>query len=101
MTVEDASDVVADLVTKDAFALTPESEAVLNDLALSSRVRANLATNTSTEDLEVEASATAGSVTIRGKLSGRYHLLEVERIARAVPGVKSVSIHGSSTSSEA
>jgi cytidylate kinase len=101
MTVQDASDVVAELVTKDAFALTPESLVLLSDLALSSRIQANLATNTSTEDLEVDVSASAGSVTVTGRLSSAYHHSEVERIVRAVPGVKDFSIRGSGSSSDA
>ncbi|MEW5984778.1 MAG: cytidylate kinase family protein [Acidobacteriota bacterium] len=101
MTVQHACDVLATLVTKDPFALTPESQALFDNLALSSRLRANLATNTSTEDLEVDVSARAGVVTIRGKFSSRYHMSEIERIARAVPGVKELSLLGSGSSPDA
>ncbi len=98
LTVQDACDVLAELSTKERFALGPESQAGLNDLALASRIRANLATNTSTEDLEVEVLSSAGSVSINGKFASRYQYLEVERIARAVPGVKELTIHGLASS---
>ena len=100
MTVPDACDVLAELVQKDRFALNPESQAALNDLALASRIRANLAMNTSTEDLEVEVLARSGSVTIQGKVSSRYQCREIERIAKAVPGVKELSVQGCAHSSE-
>jgi cytidylate kinase len=94
VTVADACDVIAELVTKDRFALTPESQALLEDLALASRIRANLAMNTSTEDLEVEVQAQAGSVSILGKAPSRYQCREIERIAKAVPGVQKLNIRG-------
>jgi hypothetical protein len=94
VTVTDACDVIAELVTKDRFALTPESQALLEDLALASRIRANLAMNTSTEDLEVEVQAQAGSVSILGKAPSRYQCREIERIAKAVPGVQKLNIRG-------
>ncbi|MBM3302599.1 MAG: BON domain-containing protein, partial [Deltaproteobacteria bacterium] len=64
-------------------ALTPESQALLEDLALASRIRANLAMHTSTEDLEVEVQARAGSVSILGKTPSRYQCREIDRIAKA------------------
>ena len=94
MTVNDACDVIAELVRKDRFALNPESQAMLNDLALASRIRANLAMNTFTEDLEVEVQARSGAVHIQGKVSSRYQCREIERIAKAVPGVKELSVEG-------
>jgi cytidylate kinase len=101
MTVQHACDAVATLVSKDPFAFTPASRALFEDLALSSRLRANLATNTSTEDLEVDVSARSGAVTIKGKFSKRYHYTEIERIARAVPGVSELTVEGTGPSPEA
>lgn len=100
ITVADASDVIAELVTKDRFVLTPESQALLEDLALAGRIRANLAMNTSTEDLEVEVQARAGSVSILGKTPSRYACGEIERIAKAVPGVQKLNIRGCPEESE-
>ena len=61
----------------------------------------HLATNTSTEDLEVDVSARSGAVTIKGKFSKRYHYTEIERIARAVPGVTELIVEGSGPSPQA
>jgi hypothetical protein len=99
VSVQDARDTLAELVTKARFALTAESLAALEDLALASRIRANLATNTSTEDLEFEVTARAGCVSIKGKISSGYQYSEVQRIARAVKEVKDLNIQGLAPSS--
>lgn len=94
MSVQDACDLLVELVGKERFKLTEQSLAALDDLALASRIRADLATNTSTEDLEFEVSARSGFVSIRGRLSSRYQFNEVERIAKSVAGVKDLDIQG-------
>ncbi len=61
-------------------------------LALVNRIRANLAMSPSTEYIEVEVLARAGSVNIKGKFASRHQYTEVERIAQAVPGTKEINI---------
>lgn len=73
------------------FEFSAECQQRMDDQALASRVRANLAMNPSTADLEVEAGAKEGSVWIEGKLSSIAQLKEVERVAQSVPGV--VALH--------
>ena len=62
----------------------------MNDLALASRVRAALALNPFTSNLEVEVAARDGSVSVRGDLVEQVE--EVERVARAVPGVTEITV---------
>jgi osmotically-inducible protein OsmY len=62
----------------------------MNDLALASRVRAELALNPFTSNLEVEVTAKSGSVSVRGDLFEQ--LEEVQRVAGAVPGVTAVAV---------
>lgn len=99
MGIQDVCGLLGRLVTSERFVWNTESRAALNDLALASRIRANLAMNTSTEDLEVEVLARAGFITIKGKLSSPYQYKEVERIAKSVQGVEALNVDGLAPSS--
>lgn len=88
--IEQACDLVASLVEQGDFEFSPERQAAMNDLALASRVRAALALNPFTSNLEVEAVARDGSVSVRGDLVEQVE--EVERVARAVPGVTGLTV---------
>lgn len=92
MSIQDSCDVVAGTVKERCFEFTPECQGAMDDLALASRVRAALVLDKATADLEVDVLARDGSVTIRGKLSYRDQLREVQRVAQAVPGVTSVDL---------
>jgi osmotically-inducible protein OsmY len=64
----------------------------MDDLALASLVRAELALDPSTSDLEMEVTALAGSVSFKGDLLSAGQAKEITRIARSVPGVKAVQL---------
>ncbi len=53
------------------FAFTPECQAAMDDLALASRIRANLALNGSTSNLEVDVVAHGGAVADQRKAGQR------------------------------
>jgi len=74
------------------FKFTPECRAELENLALASRIRANVALNPTTSHLEIDVEAKAGQVTIKGKVIGTGERDEVERVARALPGVSTVNL---------
>ena len=86
--VEEACSAVAAMVARYGHELTPESQAIMDDLALASRVRADLAVNPFTSNLEVEVEAHGGSVCVRGSLFEQAG--EVERVVRSLQGVVSV-----------
>lgn len=90
--ISEACDTIAGITRERCFEFTPESRAAMDDFALASRVRASLAVDSTTEDLEVEVTAHAGSVRIKGKLSSVDQAKEVERVARSVPGVTDVNL---------
>ncbi len=92
MTLETSCHIIAAAVRRRCFTLTPACRQGLEDLALASKVRATLAITSSTEGLEVEVTAAAGIVEIKGKLSDPDQLIEVERIARSVPGVITINL---------
>jgi osmotically-inducible protein OsmY len=94
ISIPEACDVVCTMVRQKCFEFTHERQAAMDDLVLASRVRAKLALNSPTSDLEVEVAACGGLVSIRGRLSSSEQLKEVERVASAVPGVTALNLDG-------
>jgi cytidylate kinase len=92
MSIQEAGDIICSAAKQPCFEFTPECERAMDDLALASRVRANLAIDPSTSEVEVDVTADAGSVSISGEVRSANQRKEVIRIARAVPGVKSVQL---------
>ena len=85
VSVEAACEIAAAMVEKNTVNFSPESEAALASLAVAARVRANLALDPATANLEVHVEARGGVVTIEGNAAGQRDA--VLRVARAVPGV--------------
>lgn len=93
--IEDACDIVATAARKqECFEFSGECQTQMEDLALGSRVRANLAINPPTSHLEFEVTAQKGIVAIRGKVADPEEWAEVKRVALAVPGVTSLNLDG-------
>lgn len=63
------------------------------DLALASRVRAELALDDATSHLEFEVHAKEGSVRVRGALSNMREVGEIRRVATGVPGVAALNLN--------
>ncbi len=93
MTMDEACETVCAMTVLKAFQFTPECERAIDDVALASRIRANLAIDPATSDLELEVAAHSGSVVVRGELLRPRQASEVRRIARATPGVNSVHLN--------
>jgi cytidylate kinase len=93
--IEEACDIVATAARKQkCFDFSGECQAQMEDLALASRVRANLAINPPTSHLEFEVTAQKGIVSICGKVADPDEWEEVKRVASAVPGVTSLNLDG-------
>ncbi len=97
--LDQVCEIVAAMVEVRGCELTPECQAALNDLALASRVRAELTLDPFTANLEVLAEAHAGSVSIKGEISEQ--LEDVERVARAIPGVVDLRVEEFAPADEA
>jgi cytidylate kinase len=97
MDIPEACAGVSTLVRQRCFEFTPADQAVMNDLALASRIRAELAIHESTSHLEVEVESSRGAVTVHGRIPTMADLEEVRRIAGAVAGVQSVNLDELST----
>jgi cytidylate kinase len=92
VTIEEACRMISSLVIERRFEFTPECQQKMEDLALGSRVRADLAINPSTSDLELEVVAHQGAIAIKGKVPTIGQIDEVKRVATTTPGVESLNI---------
>ncbi len=92
VSIEEACRMIAAVVIDRRFEFTPECQRKMDDLALASRVRADLAINPSTSDLELEVVADQGAIGIKGKVPTMVQIDEVKRVARATQGVLSLNI---------
>ncbi len=93
--ISDACEIVATAARQQkCFAFPGECQREMEDLAIGSRVRANLAINAPTSHLEFEVTSRNGRVSLRGKLTGTEELAEVKRVAQAVAGVVELDLDG-------
>lgn len=92
MSIPEGCSAVSTLVRQRCFKFTPEDQAAMDDLALASRVRAELALDDSTSQLEVEVISERGALTIHGRIPTTREVEEVRRVAQALPGVKKVNL---------
>jgi len=90
--IETACNIIAAAAKEKRFELTPERQAAMNDFALGSRVKAQLASDPATSHLEVDAACRAGEVSIRGRITDLTEIDEVRRVAGALPGVTTVNL---------
>jgi cytidylate kinase len=88
--IPNACRIVAEAAALPCFAETADSLASARDLALASRVRATLAMAPATANVELDVSASQGSVMVRGLTQARGLESEVEAVARTVAGVLEV-----------
>jgi len=85
--IQEACEIIGSVARQRAFEETPESQAAMADLALASRVRAELVVHPRTAGLEVDVEAREGAVTIRGKVGSRELVQEVQEVVWKIPGV--------------
>jgi cytidylate kinase len=90
--IEEACHIISSMVIERCFEFTPECQQKMDDLALASRVRADLAIHPSTANLEVEVQAHQGAVSIKGNVSSLSQINEVKQVASATPGVISLNL---------
>jgi cytidylate kinase len=98
MSIPESCSAVAALVKERCFEFTPDDRAAMDDLALASSVRAELALHESTSHLEVEIKSKRGAVTIHGRAASLRDIEAVCRLAGSLPGVSSVNVDEMSTS---
>ncbi len=89
--IEQACRAITTIIRDRCFSFTPECQAMMNDLALASRVRAALALAPATSHLEFDVESRDGAVTIKGRLPEVNQLPEIEKIVLEVPGVTAIN----------
>jgi cytidylate kinase len=92
MSLEEAGEVICTVSRLKCFEFTAESKKAIDDLAKASWVKANLAMNAATSDLQLEIAAQGGVVTISGNLVSPDQAKKIGSIVRAVPGVTEVRL---------
>ena len=92
MSMEEACDVICTVSRLKCFASTPETQRALDDLAKASRVKASLAMNPATSDLQFEVVVHDGSVSIKGHIVSPAQVKKIGSIVRVVPGVSEVHL---------
>ena len=90
--MEEACKVICFVSQLKCFESTPEGQKAMDNLAKSSRIKANLAMDPDTSDLEFEVVAQGGSVTIKGDIASPGQAKKISSIVRAVPGVTDVHL---------
>jgi cytidylate kinase len=88
LSVESACDVVVRLGQQEAFRPTAASVKAMQDLALSSRVLARLATDVRTRDATFHVEADDGFVTVSGTSHSSNLLAAIPEVVRQVSGVR-------------
>lgn len=87
MNVPEACEMVAAAAHQKCFEFTGDWRPQLEDLAIGSRVRANLAIHPATSHLEFEVTSRQGRVSIRGSATTVEELEEIKRVAQEIAGV--------------
>jgi osmotically-inducible protein OsmY len=85
-----ACEILSTVANLEEFQTTAESQRTMDDLALSSEVRARIAADGGVGDAEIEVEASAGVVTILGTLNSIEEADKVRAIAKKTPGVTEV-----------
>jgi cytidylate kinase len=92
MNLEEACDVICTVSGLKRFASTPETQRALDDLAKAGRVKASLAMNPATADLQFAVVAQDGSVSVKGDIVSPAQVKTIGGIVRTVPGVREVRL---------
>jgi cytidylate kinase len=90
ISLSSACDIVCNSVNLEEYKATPESRKIMDDLVLSSHVRAVIAEHKNISDREIEIEADGGVVTIGGTANSLVDADRVRIIVRKMPGVKEV-----------
>lgn len=91
LSISDACEIVSHTVSQDRFKTTPETQKAVNDLVLSTELKALITTNKNIADLGVEIEADGGVVTIGGVVGSLQDADKIREIVKSVPGVREIN----------
>lgn len=87
ISIQEACTTVATLAREKCFEFDAECRAQMEDLAIGTRLQANLALNPATSHLEFDVTSRKGRVSIRGRVASLDEFEEIKRVAQSSPGV--------------
>ena len=93
MTVEEAIAAICSVSQLKCFEFTPDSQRAMDDLALAARVKASLAVEPATADLQFEVVADRGAVSIKGGIDSPAQAKTMGKIVGDLAGVTAVDLH--------
>ncbi len=91
-TIDQACQLIISAAKERCLDFTPECQQKMDDLALASRIRADLALNPPTSDLELQVAARRGMVSVEGRVAVLAQIKEIKRLASSVAGVASLNL---------
>ncbi len=92
MNLQEACDVICCASQLKCFEFTSDSQRTMDDLALASCIKANLAREQATANFEFEVVAKSGLVSVKGGILHPKQSKQIADIVRAVPGVVDVEL---------
>jgi len=92
MTLVEACDTLCQLAESGCFRSTPATQADLDDLALASAIKANLALNPDTSNLQFEVASQRGHIFLKGEIDTPSQTKKIRNFVQNVPGVQAVSL---------
>ena len=88
--ISNASEIVAHAVQYDRFKTTPETQKIMEDLALSTEVRAIITMSKGVADSGIKVEADGGAITVSGMAGTSADADKIREIAMSVASVRSV-----------
>jgi osmotically-inducible protein OsmY len=92
LSLDEARDIICQASHAKRFRLTPETKKAMNDLALASRVKAKLAMDSATSNLQVQVTADGGSISIKADILSPAQAKTIGAIVHTVPGVTEIHL---------
>ncbi len=91
MSLAAACEIVCLTANLEQFKTTPKSQRRLEDLVLSSRVRARIASDERIADGEIEIEANGGVITIKGTAQSSVEADKIREVVLQTTGVKEIN----------
>lgn len=92
MSPQEACDVIVAAAELNCFASSAATKRAIDDLAMASLVKVNLAMNPETSD-QFEVEAHGGAVSIKGKIDAPAQAKKIRSFVQTIPGVQQVHLH--------
>ena len=92
MSVQEACTIIFSASQLKCFEFTPDTQKAMDDLALASHVKAHLAMEPTTADLQFEVVAEGGCVSVKGGVDSPAQGKTIGNIVRNLPGVAAVEL---------